>query len=67
MTYAHIGKALLCIIFGVALLASVVVFVPGPYLVLAAIVVLPIESALLALATAPRRNAERTFTASAGL
>lgn len=67
MTFAHIGKALLCIIFGIALLASVVVFVPGPYLVLAAIVVLPIESALLAVATSPRRNAERAMSASARL
>lgn len=64
MTFTHIGKALLCVIIGVALLASVVVFVPGPYLILAAIIVLPIESALLALATAPRRNAGRSLSTS---
>jgi hypothetical protein len=67
MTFAHIGKSLLCIILGVALLASVVAFVPGPYLVLAAIVVLPIESALLAVATAPRRIADRVVSPSVGL
>jgi hypothetical protein len=67
MTMTHIGKSLLCIVLGVALLAGIVAFVPGPYLVLAAIIVLPIESALLAVATAPRRNANRAVGASAGV
>jgi hypothetical protein len=67
MTMTHTGKSLLSIILGVALLASIVAFVPGPYLVLAAIVVLPIESALLAIATAPRRSADQAVSASAGL
>ncbi|MEA2597019.1 MAG: hypothetical protein QOF01_3488 [Thermomicrobiales bacterium] len=56
MTYVAIGKALFCLFLGVALLASVVAFVPGPLQVLAALVVLPIESLLLAFATSPRRS-----------
>jgi hypothetical protein len=67
MTVAHIGKSLLSVVLGIALLASIVAFVPGPFLVLAAIVVLPVESALLAVATAPHRNANRPVIASAGL
>jgi hypothetical protein len=46
MTYTAIGRALFCLLLGVALLASVVAFVPGPLQVLAALVVLPIESIL---------------------
>ena len=61
MTYSAIGRALFCIFLGVALLGGVVAFVPGPFQVLAALVVLPIESILLAVATSPRRRTdERT-------
>ncbi len=56
MTYTAIGRALFCLFFGVALLAAVVAFVPGPLQVLAALVVLPIESILLAVATGPKRQ-----------
>jgi hypothetical protein len=61
MTTSSIGRALFCLFLGVALLASVVAFVPGPLQVLAALIILPFESILLAYATAPRRPAnERT-------
>lgn len=63
MTYSAIGRALFCLFLGVALLASVVAFVPGPFQVLAALVVLPIESILLAVATTPRRRLDERATA----
>jgi hypothetical protein len=56
MTYTAIGRALFCLFLGVALLASVVAFVPGPLQVLAALIVLPIESFRLVFATSPRRR-----------
>lgn len=56
MTYGAIGRAIFCLFLGVALLAAVVAFVPGPLQVLAALIVLPIESLLLAVATTPRRR-----------
>ena len=65
MTYSAIGRALFCLLLGVALLASVVAFVPGPLQVLAALVVLPIESILLAVATSPRRGEGERATAQA--
>jgi hypothetical protein len=63
MTYSAIGRALFCLLLGVALLASVVTFVPGPLQVLAALVVLPVESILLAIATSPRRRSSDGATA----
>jgi hypothetical protein len=56
MTYTVIGRALGCLALGVALLATVVAFVPAPIQVLAALVVLPVESLLIAMATATRRQ-----------
>ena len=64
MTFAHIGKSLMCIVVGVALLAGVVAFIPAPYLLLAAILLLPLESALLAVATTPRREFGRALQTS---
>jgi len=59
MTYAPVVKALLCLFLGVALLASVIAIVPGPLQVLAALIVLPVESLLLAVATSTRRLADQ--------
>lgn len=56
MTWGAIGRAVCCLVLGVAILASVVAFVPGPVQVFAALIVLPGESLLLAVATAPRRR-----------
>jgi hypothetical protein len=66
MTYSAIGRSLFCLLLGVALLASVVAFVPGPLQVMAALVVLPIESILLAVATSPRRRVEERSASQAG-
>lgn len=66
MSYTAIGRALFCLLFGVALLASVVAFVPGPLQVLAALVVLPVESILLAVATSPRRPVGEGAASQAG-
>jgi len=54
MTYGAIARSISCLFLGVALLATVVAFVPGPLQVLAALILLPIESLLLAFATTPR-------------
>jgi hypothetical protein len=56
VTYGAIGRAISCLILGVVILAAVVAFVPGPVQVLAALIVLPIESLLVAVATSPRRR-----------
>jgi hypothetical protein len=56
MTYGAIGRAICCLFLGVALLAAVIAFVPAPLQIAVALVVLPIESLLLAVATAPRRR-----------
>jgi hypothetical protein len=64
MTYAAIGRSILCLFLGVALLAAVVAFVPGPLQVLGALIVLPIESLILAIATTPRRRLPENASAS---
>jgi hypothetical protein len=65
MTYSAIGRALFCLVLGVVILATVVAFVPGPLQVLAALVVLPVESILLAIATSPRRRMSDRATSRA--
>jgi hypothetical protein len=56
MTYGAIGRAILCVLVGIALLAAVMAVIPGPLQVLAALIVLPIEALLLSVATTPRRR-----------
>jgi hypothetical protein len=56
MTHGVIGRSIFCLLLGVALLATVAAFVPGPLQVFAALIVLPVESLLIAVATSPRRR-----------
>ncbi|HEY7033450.1 MAG TPA: hypothetical protein VH482_19090 [Thermomicrobiales bacterium] len=65
MTYGAIGRSLLCLLVGVALLASVVALVPGPLQVVAVLIVLPVESLLLAVATSPRRRSTENTSPAA--
>lgn len=67
MIAAHIARSLLSICIGIALLASLILFVPTPFLLLAAVVILPIESALVALAFTPRKTTDPVARTSFGL
>jgi hypothetical protein len=56
VTVKAISRSILALALGVALLAGIVALVPSPMQILAALIVLPIESLLVAVATSIGRG-----------